>query len=927
VVDGVSTVTGGWVSEWVDPEYWVRQVRSTVRFHDAVTRLVADDVTTFVEVGPDAVLTGLVAATLPDDGRTALPTMRRDQPEELTIAGLFGNLLCRGVPVDPAAFPPISTGSQVPLPTYPFQRQRYWLQRQPQQSNGLGSSSAAPTHPMLDAVIEVAARGETLLTGRLPEVADGERRSPTVFAELALAVGRNLGAPVVRQLDVHLPLPPAVTGDLPFQVCVGPPEADNQRRIVVHVRADSTSEWAEQATGVLAADDPSARTRSEGVGAAGRDVSVGVAPERTAQAERCLLSPEIWDGIVPRLGSSAPVAWRGLRIDVAGASTVRARIERLDDDSVSVALFDDAGKPVGYAERIVYRDIAEGAAQDRLFEIAWQEIEEPGGLADGSRTGAAALGTAGSDEPVVTVWSLSDADPADPVGSAHALVDATRSALGERLAERSGQLPPLVVVTRAAVAVDDSEVVDPAAAAVWGLVRSIQAAEPGRVVLVDIDSADRATDLADSVDRTDSADLADLSAAVLVTGEPLVAARNGRLWRPRLVTRVSEPAADAGRLTGRILVTSGVGQVGEHVVRQLAGGHGVTDLIVLDPGGPRTAAAERMVAGFATATTRVRVVAGDVTDLSALADLLAAEQVDAVVHALGDQSPPYAGAGRSHPLVDGTWHLHTLTGDREVAFVVLVTAGGMAGGQEDPWTAAAESFTEAVVRQRRSSGCTRPATVIGLTRWDDDPARATGAGAGLAGFRAVTPAEGDELLEAALAADRPALIAAPFTHAGLVPSGPVPHLLRALVPDRGGAEPPRASLLDRLAEMDDAQRLHHLLATVRSETAAVLGLTGSARVPAGRAFSDLGMDSMTAVELRDRLAGLTGVRMPATAVFDNPTPHALTQSLLTRLAVPRSGADPGAAPSPGGADADPLESANAEELFALIDEELGGTPH
>ncbi|TCB90058.1 hypothetical protein E0H26_27615 [Micromonospora zingiberis] len=134
----MSTVTGELVtSEWSDPEYWVGQVRSTVRFHDAAQRLLADDVTTLIEVGPDAILTGMLAADLPD-GVVALPTLRRDRPEPQAAAELFGHLYAYGQPVDPGTYPPVAAGARTTLPSYPFQRERYWLLR------GTTTTAAAP---------------------------------------------------------------------------------------------------------------------------------------------------------------------------------------------------------------------------------------------------------------------------------------------------------------------------------------------------------------------------------------------------------------------------------------------------------------------------------------------------------------------------------------------------------------------------------------------------------------------------------------------------------------------------------------------------------------------------------------------------------------------------------------------------------------
>ncbi|WP_343898432.1 acyltransferase domain-containing protein [Micromonospora gifhornensis] len=164
VVSAVSTVTGQPVtSQWSDPEYWVGQVRSTVRFHDAAQRLLADDVTTLIEVGPDAILTGMLAAHLPD-GVAALPTLRRDRPEPQAAAELFGHLYAYGQPVDPDTYPPVTAGTRIPLPSYPFQRERYWLLRDAATTTAVPEPKTAPVPAAVDLTgLDDDARADRLL--------------------------------------------------------------------------------------------------------------------------------------------------------------------------------------------------------------------------------------------------------------------------------------------------------------------------------------------------------------------------------------------------------------------------------------------------------------------------------------------------------------------------------------------------------------------------------------------------------------------------------------------------------------------------------------------------------------------------------------------------------------------------------------------
>lgn len=155
------------------------------------------------------------------------------------------------------------------------------------------------------------------------------------------------------------------------------------------------------------------------------------------------------------------------------------------------------------------------------------------------------------------------------------------------------------------------------------------------------------------------------------------------------------------------------------------------------------------------------------------------------------------------------------------------------------------------------------------------------------GFRLVIPQEGLALFDTALTADHPAVTAAPVDLAAVRAAGRVPPLLRGLVriPGRRDARhhEPDDSLSRRLAELGDADRYRLVLTTVRAEVAAVLGHADPATIGVDRPFQDLGFDSLTAVDLRNRLAAATGIRLPATLVFDHPTPAALTESVLARV--------------------------------------------
>ncbi|NBH02778.1 type I polyketide synthase, partial [Amycolatopsis sp. SID8362] len=158
----VSTVTGRAAEpgELTDPGYWVAQVIATVRFADALESLRDNDISTFVEIGPDSTLSGLVARTLP--AASPVPLLRADRPEETAFATALGRLHVLGADVDWTAFYAGTGARRVALPTYPFQHERFWVTARP---------PARPVdrsdHPLLGAAVELPGEDGVVLTGHV----------------------------------------------------------------------------------------------------------------------------------------------------------------------------------------------------------------------------------------------------------------------------------------------------------------------------------------------------------------------------------------------------------------------------------------------------------------------------------------------------------------------------------------------------------------------------------------------------------------------------------------------------------------------------------------------------------------------------------------------------------------------------------------
>ncbi|CCH32003.1 SDR family NAD(P)-dependent oxidoreductase [Actinosynnema sp. NPDC047251] len=536
----------------------------------------------------------------------------------------------------------------------------------------------------------------------------------------------------------------------------------------------------------------------------------------------------------------------------------------------------------------------------------------------------------------------------------------------------------LVVVTRGAVAAADGEAPDPTAAAVWGLIRSAQAEAPDRILLLDTAAdtpADTDTAAGPVVEPA-------LLAALLAADEPQAAVRTGRLLVPRL-TRLRPSEVRSGPVwnpAGTVLVTGGTGVLGSAVARHLVTAHGVTHLLLVGRTG--AAGAKDLRTGLTALGATVRIAACDVADRDALAALLADIPADrpltGVVHAAGVLDNGLLPALTAEqvdavlrPKADGAWHLHELTRDADLsAFVVFSSTVGLFGGPGQANYAAASAFLDGLAQHRRAHGL--PATSLAWGLWDVEG----GINAGLGdldraryardGFRPIGAPEAMALFDAALSVARPAVTVTPLDLDVLRALDRVPPLLRTLVPPRGRQAPAGAgvSVAQRLSELDGAARAEFVLDVVRGGVAAVLGLADPTVIDPEQPFRELGFDSLTAVEMRNRLAAVTGVPLPATAVFDHPTPAKLAVFMLSRLASdggqpPRStvlaaldrledvlvtgdvddhdeitvrlqtllsrwletGGKPG-----DGAFADPagaLDSASTAELFEFIDNELG----
>ncbi|HWN34808.1 MAG TPA: SDR family NAD(P)-dependent oxidoreductase, partial [Pseudonocardia sp.] len=456
---------------------------------------------------------------------------------------------------------------------------------------------------------------------------------------------------------------------------------------------------------------------------------------------------------------------------------------------------------------------------------------------------------------------------------------------------------PLWVVTSGAVGPDRAPA-SLAQAQVWGL---------GRVAA--LEHPDRWGGLIDLPGVLDGPAAARLCTVLAgVTGEDQVAIRGAGVVARRLLRAPGSRSRDAWVPGGTVLVTGGTGAIGARLAR-LAAGRGAVRVVLSSRSGPAAVGVAALAAELASAGTSVAVLATDVgvhAEVAALVDWTAAHgpALSSVFHA--------AGVGGGEPLADlpvaglngsmaakagGAAHLDELTTGLD-AFVVLSSGAATWGSAHLGGYAAANAFLDALVEDRRGRGLAGTSVAWGL--WGGG-GMAEGQSSDMLrrrGLRELDPDRAISALAQALDHNEGPITIADINWARFAPVftvrrpsrliGDLPEARQALSEatptDAGrGQSTAGTELAARLTPLNRADQTRLLSDLVRAEAAVVLGHPSSGELPAGRAFKDLGFDSLTAVDLRNRLNAATGMILPATLVFDYPTSAAVAGFLRSRL--------------------------------------------
>jgi NADP-dependent 3-hydroxy acid dehydrogenase YdfG/acyl carrier protein len=1009
------------------------------------------------------------------EGMVVTGSLRRGEGGLRRFALSLAQLYVHGIPVDWARWFARADGRFLELPTYAFQHQRYWPQlRSSASAAGLGQEAAGhpllgavvelPDGQGLVLTGRLSVQAQPWLADHL--ALDKPLLPGTAFVELAVYAGHQAGCGWLEELTLEAPLVLPPDGAVQVQVVVAGPDESGRRAVRVYSRPEAglgELGWARHATGVVveagerkqeafdftawpppgATEVPVERLFEQlaaaglGYGPAFRGLqTIWQRGEEVFVEVRSRQEPEVYTGLFelhPALLAAGlhgtqlrtflqketkdandlwlPFAWNGTRVYATGASRLRARFAQSGDNSISLMLADDAGRPVASVGSVTFRrvssdDLNYPAARYResLFRLEWvaapasAAVEFPVGRwaiagSDDFRLRAAiearhanvgeyanlaALADAvasGLPVPDVVLVCYAASDQTDLARTVHTATSQALNTIQAWIANDKFISSRLVLVTCRAVATNAGEgVSDLAGAAIWGLARSAQSEHPGRLVLVDLDQV--------------NASRRALLAAV-AGSEPQLAVREGTVHVPRLAAGPSCPQDNPATFTseGTVLVTGATGALGSLTARHLARSYGVTRLLLTSRQGPEAADAMELAADLAALGATVTLTACDIADRDAAGALLGSippkYALTAVVHAAGVLDDGVIGSLTPEqldrvlrPKVDASLHLHELTRKPGVsAFVLFSAAAGIFGAPGQGNYAAANSFLDALAQHRRASGL--PVTSIAWGLWAQDSTMTSGlkdvdrARISRAAVEPLSAEEGLTLFDAACAAPDAVMIAMHLNKAGLraqAEAGLIPPLLRGLittpirrVEDAEGAVPGAALLRRRLAGVSDAEQNAIILELLLAQIAALLGHGSVSSIDAKREFRQLGFDSLTAIELRNRLSAATGLRLPAGLIFDYPTPVVLADhirqaiardgamtdidglaeidrleefirnaaledrartSLAIRLKVLLSRLDDRCAASGEAADKD-LEVATADNIFDLLDKELG----
>ncbi|AKT40699.1 type I polyketide synthase [Chondromyces crocatus] len=850
----VSNVTGALAGDdFGSPVYWQQHARQPVRFEEGIATLRAAGCRIFLEIGPHPTLVAMGSACGVEPGDLWLPSLRKGHDDWRVLLESLSRLHVSGVKVDWRAFDAPYPRKRVPLPTYPFQRQRYW------------SRAAKPWHEIAASAATTPrttrATGAPGPTGVAFDIAASTRgvvdTSPGVAAS---ATPPTFTAPTTAVLDlIQRGEVPALAAHVTRGVKFSAEEERLLPRVLDQLVAEHRKQaaieavqpwlyelsWQPRPRTAHAADDPPASrgssawlllaARGQGSGDdADGDTAEALARELRERGERCVLvhPGPTWE----------PLGEHAFQLDPRAPEHFDALVDALRKDGVRTLT------------RVVHLLCVDAPATYALTHDA--------------------LVTAQHDACSSALHLLQAL-------AKSALLDGARTWIVTRNAVAAGATPSPLALT---------------AAPLWGLGRVVALELPEAWGgLLDLPPAGRAGDDAAAI-------LAEIATG---NADDQIVLRDGIRYVGRLVPaqRATAPSAPL-HANATYLITGGLGALGLHVARWMIA-QGARHLALVSRRGPDDPAARAALASLADAGAEARLFQADVADPEAAAALMA--DLDAtmpplrgVVHAAGIvedgviQRLGWTSFARVlAPKVSGAFNLHTLTAGKPLdLFVLFSSAASMLGAPGQGSYAAANAFLDALAHHRRALGL--PALSIDWGPWAEAGMaaklelrlreRLQDRGLGVIGFE-----QGLVALERLLAHGTPQAAVLPIAwDTWLAQADGQPSLLRDILPRTSLTTPrnpsARAGLVRKLGAATPTERQSLLLDHVATEVATVLGRDPTQPLDPNRGFADLGMDSLMAVELKNRLQASLERPLSPTLIFNHPSVTQLADHLVELFA-------------------------------------------
>ena len=575
-------------------------------------------------------------------------------------------------------------------------------------------------------------------------------------------------------------------------------------------------------------------------------------------------------------------------------------------------------RPLRFADSSKASSPAAGEAPARFqFEVVWQPMNLNNASSHGtwgflvpSAQGAwvkrvrTTLAQAGIR--LVEVEQLEDATHLDGLmcfwdsnsdGTQHTQEFVERGLAQLQTAAKTQFMPALVWVMRNTVAAGtkpEGQAMRLEASPLWGLMRTARNEHPE----LNLRLADLGEDISPSI-----------SSVLTHNAEPECAVRQDRVFVPRMQRVTSTLMTEQYkqqliRTDGAVLITGGIGDLGARVARWLVSEHKVCDLVLTSRRGMGTPGAQALVAELSRLGAKVTVVASDIADPASIQSIMAMFNTDrplrGVVHAAGvsdsgvlSAMTPERCATTLRPKVHGAWLLHQATLDMDLdVFMMFSSISGLLGMQGLANYAAANTFLDALAHSRRAQGL--PATSVAYGTWGGDGmasrlTRTTRSHLTQFGLDPLEPAEALELLRQAVVNTRALTVAAALDLKRLQTyyedRGGLPPLLHSLV-DQSQNSPKRAwgwDLSEALSEAEPGQHSGIMLKMVREVVAKALGFSRPFDVDIDCPLQEIGIDSLTAIQMRNHLATLTGLTLSVNIAFLYPNLKVLSQSLLAQL--------------------------------------------